>query len=39
VQSGNVTRDLSLLMGADHPWLTTQQFLDKLDEGLQKAMA
>jgi isocitrate dehydrogenase len=34
-----MTRDLSLLMGPDQPWLTTQQFLDKLDEGLQKAMA
>jgi isocitrate dehydrogenase len=39
VESGHMTRDLSLLMGPDKPWLTTQQFLDKLDEGLQKAMA
>ncbi|RLT35600.1 MAG: NADP-dependent isocitrate dehydrogenase [Chloroflexi bacterium] len=38
VESGHMTRDLSLLIGSDAPWLTTQQFLDKLDEGLQAAM-
>jgi hypothetical protein len=24
---------------ADHPWLTTNQFLDKLDANLQRAMS
>ena len=39
VESGSMTRDLSLLVGPDQPWLTTTQFLDKLDEGLKQAMA
>ena len=39
VEAGSMTRDLSLLVGPDQPWLTTSQFLDKLDEGLQQAMA
>ena len=38
VESGHMTKDLSLLIGPEAPWLTTQQFLDKLDEGLQAAM-
>lgn len=29
---------LKRLIRADHPWLTTNQFLDKLDTNLQKAM-
>ena len=39
VEGGDMTKDLALLIGADAPWLTTNQFLDKLDEGLQAAMA
>ena len=39
VQSGDVTHDLAILIRADHPWLTTNQFLDKLDSTLTKAMA
>ncbi len=31
-----MTKDLALLIGPDQPWLTTQGFLDKLDENLQK---
>jgi len=27
------------LIRADHPWLTTNQFLDKLDTNLQRVMA
>jgi len=27
------------MIRADHPWLTTNQFLDKLDTNQQKAMA
>ena len=38
-ESGHMTRDLSVLIGADAPWMTTQGFLAKLDENLQKAMA
>jgi isocitrate dehydrogenase len=38
VESGHMTKDLSLLIGPDQPWLTTQGFLDKLDENLQAAM-
>ncbi|HEC14924.1 MAG TPA: NADP-dependent isocitrate dehydrogenase [Rhodospirillales bacterium] len=38
VESGDMTKDLALLIGPDQPWLTTQQFLAKLDENLQAAM-
>jgi isocitrate dehydrogenase len=38
VESGSVTRDLSILIGPQEPWLNTQAFLAKLDENLQKAM-
>ncbi len=37
VESGNMTKDLAILIGPDQPWLTTNQFLDKLDENMQKA--
>jgi isocitrate dehydrogenase len=39
VESGKMTKDLALLVGGDQEWLTTQQFLDALDENLQKHMA
>ncbi len=39
VEAGYMTKDLAILIGPDEPWLTTTQFLDKLDEGLRKAMA
>ncbi|MGA7863604.1 MAG: NADP-dependent isocitrate dehydrogenase [Stellaceae bacterium] len=39
VEGGEMTRDLAILIRADHPWLTTNQFLDKLDTNLKKAMA
>ena len=39
VEGGEMTRDLAILISADHPWLTTNQFLDKLDTNLKKAMA
>ena len=38
VEKGHMTKDLALLVGPDQKWLTTNQFLDKLDEGLQQAM-
>ena len=34
VEAGFMTKDLALLIGPDQPWLTTGQFLDKLDENL-----
>jgi isocitrate dehydrogenase len=39
VESGFMTKDLALLIGADQPWLSTTGFLDKIDENLKKAMA
>lgn len=33
-----MTRNLAILIRADRPWLTTNQFLAKLDSNLQKAM-
>ncbi|SES21070.1 isocitrate dehydrogenase (NADP) [Tranquillimonas rosea] len=38
VESGHMTKDLALLVGPDQGWLTTQGFLDKIDENLQKAL-
>jgi isocitrate dehydrogenase len=39
VESGFMTKDLALLISPDQKWMTTRQFLDKLDVNLQKAMA
>jgi isocitrate dehydrogenase len=39
VESGFMTKDLALLVGADQKWLSTTGFLDKIDENLKKAMA
>ena len=39
VESGYMTKDLSLLIGPDQPWLSTTGFLDKIDENLKTAMA
>ncbi|HET7594782.1 MAG TPA: NADP-dependent isocitrate dehydrogenase [Stellaceae bacterium] len=38
VEAGSMTKDLAILISPDQPWLTTPKFLDKLDEGLKKAM-
>ena len=38
VEAGFMTKDLALLIGPNQKWLTTTQFLDKLDEGLKVAM-
>jgi isocitrate dehydrogenase len=37
VESGAMTKDLALLVGPDQKWLTTEAFLDKVDENLQRA--
>jgi isocitrate dehydrogenase len=34
-----MTKDLALLGGGDTPWLTTEEFLDALDQNLDRAMA
>ena len=39
VESGKMTKDLALLISADQPFQTTQEFLASIDENLQKAMA
>ena len=39
VESGFMTKDLALLIGPEQAWMTTQQFLGKLDENLQKTMS
>ncbi|HVE93695.1 MAG TPA: NADP-dependent isocitrate dehydrogenase [Acidimicrobiales bacterium] len=39
VENGQMTKDLALLVGANQPFLTTEQFLDTLDENMQKASA
>src|SRR5208282_1409260 len=39
VESGDMTKDLALLVGPEQKWLSTTGFLDKVDENLKKAMA
>lgn len=39
VESGQMTKDLAQIVGADTPWLTTQEFLAALDENLSKKLA
>jgi isocitrate dehydrogenase len=39
VESGTMTKDLALLVGPDQKWVTTEGFLDAVDQNLQKAMA
>src|SRR5215208_76321 len=38
VESGKMTKDLALLVGDDQGFLTTQEFLDAIDEGLERAI-
>lgn len=38
VESGFMTRDLAILVGAEQPWLNTEAFLAKLDENLREAL-
>jgi len=39
IESGFMTKDLALLVGADQAWLSTEGFIDKVDENLRHAMA
>ncbi|MGH6872619.1 MAG: NADP-dependent isocitrate dehydrogenase [Rhizomicrobium sp.] len=38
VEAGFMTKDLALLVGPEQKWLTTEGFLDKVDENLKKTM-
>src|SRR5271168_3736259 len=38
VEAGFMTKDLALLVGPEQKWLTTEGFLDKVDENLKSAM-
>jgi isocitrate dehydrogenase len=38
VESGSMTKDLALLVGGDQSFLTTEEFLAKIDDNLKKAM-
>ncbi len=39
VESGNMTKDLALLIGPDQPWQTTEEFLGSISENLRGALA
>ena len=39
VETGFMTKDLALLVGPNQKWLTTEGFLEKIDENLNKALA
>ena len=39
VEAGFMTKDLALLIAPDAPWLTTEQFLDAIDDNLRRVMA
>ena len=39
VESGNMTKDLALLIGPDQPWMTTEQFFEAIVQNLEKEMA
>jgi len=39
IEEGKMTKDLSLLVGPDQPWLSTLGFLDAIDQNLKRAMA
>ncbi|MDT5028819.1 MAG: isocitrate dehydrogenase [Micromonosporaceae bacterium] len=39
VEGGQMTKDLALLISADAPWLSTEEFMDALDQNLAKALA
>jgi isocitrate dehydrogenase len=39
VESGSMTKDLALLVGDRQAWLTTEGFLDKVAQNLEKALA
>jgi isocitrate dehydrogenase len=38
VESGAMTKDLAILVGPDQGWLSTEEFLARLDDNLRRAM-
>ena len=38
VEAGKMTKDLAILIRPDHPFLTTEEFMDAVDAGLKKRM-
>ena len=38
VESGNMTKDLAVLIGPEQPWQTTQEFLASVEANLKRAM-
>jgi len=39
VESGRMTKDLAVLIRADHPYLTTEAFMDAVDGELKSRLA
>jgi isocitrate dehydrogenase len=39
VESGSMTKDLALLVGKDQKWLTTEEFMNKIVENLEKSIS
>ena len=39
VESGKMTKDLAILIRPDHPFLTTDEFMDAVDAELKKRMS
>ncbi len=39
VEGGAMTKDLAILISSDQKWLTTNQFFDKVDANLKRALA
>jgi isocitrate dehydrogenase len=39
VESGRMTKDLAVLIRPDHPYLSTDEFLDAVAEQLERRMA
>ncbi|MEM7193179.1 MAG: NADP-dependent isocitrate dehydrogenase, partial [Pseudomonadota bacterium] len=38
IESGFMTKDLALLVGAEQAWLSTEGFIDKIEENMRAAM-
>jgi len=38
VESGQMTKDLAILVGPDQPWMTTERFFEAIRANLEKAM-
>jgi isocitrate dehydrogenase len=38
VEDGKMTKDLAVLVGAEQPWQTTEEFLGSIDESLRRAI-